>query len=188
MADIATIVNLIPGHCFGLRSERHSRDTALEVVKRHLERQREIIDQQLAVIAAGGGQAAIFRGSKEYPLKTFSQTGCRWDGVEQAEHGERYTTWVGMHEWEAPTAEQVKARTEVTVDSCSVELDDGENLKDLGAGNYLELRKPTAGMHPGTWQLIAYEGDDRERARLRRLSREDIQAARRAEANAQMYV
>jgi hypothetical protein len=185
VADIETIVNLIPGHCFGLRSERHSRDTALEVVKRHLERQRDLIDQQLAVIEAGGGQAAIFRGSKEYPLKTFSPTGCRWDGVEPDEHGERYTTWVGMHDWETPTAEQVKARTEVVVDCADVELDDGENLKDLGEGNYLELAKPTAGMHPGIWVLTAYEDDDK--ARMRRMTAEEIQAARRAEANAQIY-
>lgn len=72
--------------------------------------------------------------------------------------------------------------------NCSdVELDSGENLTDLGVGNYLELDQTTAGMEPGTWQLLAYEGGSQEKARMRRLTAEEIQAARYREANAQMY-
>ncbi|WP_069766002.1 hypothetical protein [Streptomyces sp. LUP47B] len=75
--------------------------------------------------------------------------------------------------------------TEVVVSCADVELDSGENLHDLGVGNYLELDRLTAGMQPGTWRLIAY-GDD-ETARLRRLSDKEIRAARNAEASARMY-
>lgn len=75
--------------------------------------------------------------------------------------------------------------TEVVVDCANVEMDDGENLLALGVGNYLELDKPTAGMQPGTWRLTAYLDDGT--ARMRRLSNQEIQAARNAESFARMY-
>ncbi|MFJ5294489.1 hypothetical protein [Streptomyces sp. NPDC088348] len=71
---------------------------------------------------------------------------------------------------------------EMTVDCFDVELDNGENLKDLGEGNYLELAQLAAGMRPGTWQLIEYHGEFQDRATLRRLSAEDISAYRQAES------
>ncbi|MEW9521859.1 hypothetical protein [Streptomyces tubercidicus] len=74
-----------------------------------------------------------------------------------------------------------------TVSCFDVELDNGENLKDLGVGNVLELDQPTAGMEPGAWLLVAYEGDFQDRARLRRLSRDEIDARRRADAMARIY-
>lgn len=191
MADIETTITLIPGHCFGLRGERHSLDTAREVVKRHLERQRTLIDQQLTVVADGGGVAGIYRGNKEYPLKTFSPTGCRWDGIEEDKHGEQYIGWVGQHEWEAPTEQQVKARTEATIDSAgigSVEIDGGDlTFKDLGVGGEVELDKPTAGLHSGVWIVTEFEGADQERVNLRRLSTEEIRARRNAESFARMH-
>jgi hypothetical protein len=75
--------------------------------------------------------------------------------------------------------------TEVVVNCADVELDSGENLLDLGVGNYLELDRPTAGMQPGTWRLTAY--GDEGTAHMRRLSDKEIRAARNAEAFARMY-
>lgn len=76
-----------------------------------------------------------------------------------------------------------------TVNCHDVELDNGETLADLGIGNYLELDQTVAGMAPGTWVLVAYEGDHgiRERAQMHQLTREEIQAARRGEAFAQIH-
>ncbi|WP_098892246.1 hypothetical protein [Streptomyces sp. or3] len=48
----------------------------------------------------------------------------------------------------------------VTVHYADVELDNGENLRDLAVGDYLELAEPTAGMTPGTWRVVAWHGDD----------------------------
>jgi hypothetical protein len=75
--------------------------------------------------------------------------------------------------------------TEVVVNCADVELDSGENLLDLGVGNYLELDRPTVGMQPGTWRLTAYR--DEGTAHMRRLSDKEIRAARNAEAFARMY-
>lgn len=75
-------------------------------------------------------------------------------------------------------------QTETTTVNCyDVELDNGETLADLGVDNYLELSETVAGMRPGTWLLTAYEDDEgteRARARLRRLTRDEIAAARQA--------
>ncbi|MCG0061684.1 hypothetical protein L0F81_00020 [Streptomyces tricolor] len=75
----------------------------------------------------------------------------------------------------------------VTVDCFDVELDSGENLKALGEGNYLELDQSVAGMSPGVWLLLAYEGEFGDRARLRCLTREEIDTRRRAEAFSRIY-
>ncbi|MEU4051312.1 hypothetical protein AB0F09_19195 [Streptomyces olivaceus] len=74
-----------------------------------------------------------------------------------------------------------------TVNCFDIELDSGENLKDLGEGNYLELDQSAGGLAPGIWLLLAYEGDFQETAVMRRLSREEIQAARHCEAIARIY-
>jgi hypothetical protein len=69
----------------------------------------------------------------------------------------------------------------VTVDCIDIELDNGENLLDLGVGNYLEVAEPIAGMSTGSWVLVAYEGDGdawSTRAQLRRLTAEEIHAFR----------
>lgn len=70
----------------------------------------------------------------------------------------------------------------VTVDCFDVELDNGETLADLGVDNYLELGETVAGMRPGTWLVLAYDEDDEERtmARLRRLTGDELTAARKA--------
>ncbi|PSK57011.1 hypothetical protein B0E38_02542 [Streptomyces sp. 111WW2] len=74
-----------------------------------------------------------------------------------------------------------------TVNCYDIQLDNGENLKDLGEGNYLELDQAAAGLAPGTWLLLAYEGDFQETAVMRRLSQEEIKAARFGEAFARIY-
>lgn len=74
-----------------------------------------------------------------------------------------------------------------TVRCEDVELDNGENLKALGEGNFLELDRTVAGMSPGTWQLLAYQGDSRDGARMRKLSRDEIHARRRADAISRIY-
>lgn len=81
------------------------------------------------------------------------------------------------------TASQQRAvAVEVTVHCCDIELDNGESLKDLGVGNYLELRRNAAGMRPGTWLLVEYHGEFHDRATLRRPSAEEIAAYRQAES------
>lgn len=87
----------------------------------------------------------------------------------------------------AVSREQQTAPTEVTVNCFDVQMDDGENLKALGVGNYLELDRPTAGLRPGVWRLTAYHGEFSERATLRLMSRDEIAALRRAETSAGMY-
>ncbi|MEU9849320.1 hypothetical protein [Streptomyces sp. NPDC047985] len=71
---------------------------------------------------------------------------------------------------------------EVTVDCFDAQLDNGENLKDLGVGGYLELAEPTAGMHPGTWQLVEYHGEFQDQATLRWQTAEDTAAYQQAES------
>jgi hypothetical protein len=51
------------------------------------------------------------------------------------------------------------AADHVLVHYADIELDNGENLRDLNVGDHLELSEPTAGMRPGTWQVVAWRGD-----------------------------
>lgn len=39
-----------------------------------------------------------------------SPFGCRWCGVAAGNHGRRYVNSHGMHAWERPTNDQIKAR------------------------------------------------------------------------------
>lgn len=75
----------------------------------------------------------------------------------------------------------------VTVNCADVELDNGENLRALSVNDHLDLDRPAAGLSAGTWQLLAYEGEHDERVVLRRLTAEEIQAARGREAFARIY-
>jgi hypothetical protein len=68
------------------------------------------------------------------------------------------------------------------VDCHSIELDNGENLRHLGEGNYLELDKHVAGLRPGTWLVTGYLGEYKDQATLRRLTHEEIEAAWRSVA------
>ncbi|MFF6904548.1 hypothetical protein ACFY9Q_01230 [Streptomyces sp. NPDC012389] len=70
----------------------------------------------------------------------------------------------------------------VTVHYADVELDNGENLRDLAVGDYLELAEPTAGMTPGTWQVVAWHGDPvfPDEAVMRPVSTAEVLELRRA--------
>ncbi|PLW73711.1 hypothetical protein C0036_05750 [Streptomyces sp. DJ] len=43
-------------------------------------------------------------------LRIPAPSGCRWCGVDQREHMQRWKPPVGWHEWVAPTLEQRKKR------------------------------------------------------------------------------
>ncbi|MEU8829397.1 hypothetical protein [Streptomyces sp900116325] len=72
--------------------------------------------------------------------------------------------------------------TELIVDCFDVELYDGENLKSLGVGNYLELHEAAAGMTPGTWQVVAYHGEFQDQATVRPVPASEMAAFRRSES------
>ncbi|MFE9853579.1 MULTISPECIES: hypothetical protein [Streptomyces] len=62
----------------------------------------------------------------------------------------------------------------VTVNCFDVELDNGEDLRGLDTGCYLELAEPVAGMTPGTWQVVAWQGDDLDAAVMRPVSATEV--------------
>lgn len=71
----------------------------------------------------------------------------------------------------------------VTVHYADVELDNGENLRDLAVGDYLELAVPAAGLAPGTWQVVAWHGHDPafpDEAEMRPVSTAEVLELRRA--------
>lgn len=41
--------------------------------------------------------------------------GCRYCGIELDQHGTRYHHRVGLHQWQGPTVDQIRARQGVTV-------------------------------------------------------------------------
>ncbi|MFI9194190.1 hypothetical protein ACIG0A_33430 [Streptomyces californicus] len=70
----------------------------------------------------------------------------------------------------------------MTVHYADVELDNGENIRALAVGEYLELAEPTAGMAPGTWQVVAWHGDPvfPDEAVMRPVSTAEVLELRRA--------
>lgn len=60
-------------------------------------------------------------------------------------------------------------------------------LHELSVGDPIEIDKETGPLRPGIWIITRFETDDRSVAHVRQLSREEIESARRREANAQMY-
>jgi len=71
---------------------------------------------------------------------------------------------------------------EITVHYFDVELDNGENLRDLAVGCYLDLAEPVAGMHPGTWQVVAWQGEDLDEAVMRPVPVAEVLELRQAES------
>ncbi|MGW1468469.1 hypothetical protein ACWCPT_29505 [Streptomyces sp. NPDC002308] len=69
------------------------------------------------------------------------------------------------------------AAAHVTVNCFDVEFDNGEDLRGLDVGCYLELAEPVAGMAPGTWQVMAWQGDDLDEAVMRPVSAAEELAA-----------
>ncbi|MFJ1695720.1 hypothetical protein ACIOHC_11300 [Streptomyces sp. NPDC088252] len=80
------------------------------------------------------------------------------------------------------TATPATAADFVTVDCFDVQLDNGESLKALAVGDYLDLTEPAAGMQPGTWQVVAYHGEFQDQAAMRPVSTAEMLELRRAEA------
>lgn len=69
-----------------------------------------------------------------------------------------------------------------------IELEGGDvMLQELSVGDPIEIEKQTGPLSPGIWVITEFQADDRSRARVRKLSVEEIQAARRREANARIY-
>ncbi|GAA2457115.1 hypothetical protein [Streptomyces macrosporus] len=51
-----------------------------------------------------------FHGWEPIDNPSAEPSGCRWCGVEEREHMQRWKSSVGWHQWAAPTDEQRKAR------------------------------------------------------------------------------
>lgn len=43
-------------------------------------------------------------------MTTPNPNGCRWCGLDQRDHMQRWTDEAGWHTWTAPTDDQIKAR------------------------------------------------------------------------------
>lgn len=83
---------------------------------------------------------------------------------------------------------QPTAPDETVINANDIELDGGDvMLQELNVGDPIEIDRQTGPMRPGCWVITAFETEDRSRARVRRLTREEIEAARRGEAFARIY-
>ncbi|MEU5490327.1 hypothetical protein AB0G98_21630 [Streptomyces sp. NPDC020196] len=83
----------------------------------------------------------------------------------------------------SPTPTNPMTADIVTVYYADVELDNGENLRDLAVGDFLELAEPTAGMRAGTWQVASWHGEDPaflDEAVMRPVSTAEVLELRRA--------
>jgi hypothetical protein len=77
---------------------------------------------------------------------------------------------------------------EAVIAASEIELEGGDvMLQEVNVGDPIEIDRQTGPMHPGCWVITAFESADRSRARVRRLTREEIEAARRGEAFARTY-
>ncbi|MFG3244145.1 hypothetical protein [Streptomyces sp. NPDC048157] len=129
-----------------------------------------------------------------------SPNSCRHCGLDEREHMQRWKPTASWHTWTPPTQDKILARMrarraapegeltmpdtlahEVTVDCFDVQLDNGENLKDLAVGDYLDLTEPAAGVQVGLWQVVAYHGEFQDRATMRPVSSTEWTELRRAE-------
>ena len=52
----------------------------------------------------------------------------------------------------------------ITIETFSVELDNGENLRDLNIGDSVDLRPDTG--HPGLWIATEFHGEHQDRITL----------------------
>jgi hypothetical protein len=78
--------------------------------------------------------------------------------------------------------------TTIVIAARDIELNDGTVLlQDLHVGDHIEIRQPTAGLHPGIWVITAFESDNHTAARMRRLTREETRAAQHGDAFARLY-
>lgn len=89
-----------------------------------------------------------------------------------------------------PPAEEQQAveASEAVIRASEIELEGGDvMLQEMSVGDPIEIEKQTGPMRPGCWVITAFETEDRNRARVRRLTRAEIEAARRREAVARIY-
>ncbi|MET7458091.1 hypothetical protein ABZT03_40860 [Streptomyces sp. NPDC005574] len=81
-----------------------------------------------------------------------------------------------------------KAVDEAVIRAREIELDGGDvMLQEMSVGDPIEIEKQTGPLRPGCWVITGFECERRCRARVRRLTAEEIQAARRGEAFARTY-
>ncbi|GAA3113627.1 hypothetical protein [Streptomyces echinatus] len=74
------------------------------------------------------------------------------------------------------------------INADQIELDGGDvMLQELSVGDPIEIEKQTGPLSPGIWVITAFEADDRSRARVRRMTVDEIRAARHREATARIY-
>ncbi|MER6183076.1 hypothetical protein [Streptomyces sp. NPDC001652] len=69
-----------------------------------------------------------------------------------------------------------------------IELEGGDvMLQELSVGDPIEIEKQTGPLTPGIWEITGFECERRCRARVRRMTEDDIRAAREREATARIY-
>ncbi|ARX81579.1 hypothetical protein SMD44_00977 [Streptomyces alboflavus] len=74
------------------------------------------------------------------------------------------------------------------IDATQIELEGGDvMLQELSVGDPVEIEKQTGPLAPGIWVIDRFEVDDRSRARMRKLTRDEIHARRNADAFSRIY-
>lgn len=77
---------------------------------------------------------------------------------------------------------------EFVIDANEIELNDGDlMLREMSVGDDIEIDKQAGPLGPGVWTITAFEAEDRNRARVRKLTRDEIHARRRTDANSEIY-
>ncbi|WP_372344660.1 hypothetical protein [Streptomyces sp. KL116D] len=77
---------------------------------------------------------------------------------------------------------------EFVLNASEIELEGGDlMLQEMSVGDDIEIDKQAGPLGPGVWTITAFEADDRSRARVRKLTRDEIQARRSAYSNAGIY-
>lgn len=85
-----------------------------------------------------------------------------------------------------PRIEQLNG--EFVIDANQIELDGGDvMLQEMSVGDDIEIEKQAGPLGPGIWTITAFEAVDRSRARVRKLTRDEIHALRRADAMARIH-
>ncbi|GGV46112.1 hypothetical protein [Streptomyces spectabilis] len=70
-------------------------------------------------------------------------------------------------------------RADVVLSASDIELEGGDVLlQELAVGDRIEIEKQIGPVAPGLWVVTAVESEDSSRVRVRRLSREEIEALR----------
>lgn len=86
--------------------------------------------------------------------------------------------------WETKTEQP----TEAVIDANGIELDGGDvMLQEMSVGDPIEIETQTGPLSPGIWKITEFVDGGHSRARVRRMTGEEIEAARRGEAFARIY-